>query len=83
MSSADTKTGHVCRDHGEVDGCLGVADPRYTMDFTDVEPGAYIYWCAACGPQAAAMNDALQSAMANRPGFADKLEHELRKHAPS
>jgi len=33
------------------------------MDFGDVEPGAKIYWCAFCGPDAHAMNDALVEAL--------------------
>ena len=66
-----------CRDHGDREGCLGEADERYTMDFTDVEPGAYIYWCAFCGPDANAINDSLQEAFATRPGFAAELQSAI------
>lgn len=57
-----------CRD------CGAVADPRYTMDFTDVEPDAFIYWCAACGPDAVAINNALQNALADGSIAAAELE---------
>ncbi|MDA4131847.1 MAG: hypothetical protein OK454_01800 [Thaumarchaeota archaeon] len=63
----------TCRDCGEP------ADPEYTMDFTDVEPGAYIYWCAVCGPEAKRMNDALDEAFKTRPGFAKELELAIDK----
>ena len=69
MSEAKT-----CQDCGET------ADPAYTMDFTDVEPGAYIYWCAACGGVANVMNDALQEAFKTRgPSFAQELEAAIKK----
>lgn len=83
MTIADTKSGHVCRDHGDAPDCVGEADPRYTMDFTDVEPGAYIYWCSVCGPRANAIDAALQSAMKNRPGFTEQLEKAIEEHEPS
>ncbi len=66
--------GHACQD------CGRQADPRYTMDFTDVEPGAFIHWCAACGPASHALNDALQHALETRLGFAAQLEAEMDKH---
>ena len=60
---------HECQD------CGNAADPRYTMDFTNVEPGSFIYWCSQCGPAACAMNDALQEAFETRgPEFAQQLE---------
>lgn len=60
--------------------CGAPADPEYTMDFTDVEPGAYIYWCAACGTRAKAMNDALDGAFKTRgPSFAQELEAAIKK----
>jgi hypothetical protein len=52
-----------CNDYGDAPGCLGEIDPRYTMDFTDVEQGAFIYWCAHCGPRAAAMGQLLDRAL--------------------
>jgi len=64
---------HTCKD------CGALADPEYTMDFTDAE-GAYIYWCSTCGPEAKAMNDALDEAFKTRgPGFAKELEAALDK----
>ena len=64
----------TCKDCGEP------ADPEYTMDFTDVEPGAYIYWCVACGPEAKMMNEALTEALSTRgPGFVKELETAIEK----
>ncbi len=64
----------VCRDYGNP-GCLGVPDERYTMDFSDVEPGAKIYWCTHCGPEAHAMADILENTIATRgKEFTDKLD---------
>jgi hypothetical protein len=60
--------------------CGAPSDPEYTMDFTDVEPDAYIYWCATCGPEAKAMNDTLDEAFKTRgPSFAQELEAALDK----
>lgn len=55
-------------------GCLGIADSRYTMRFDDIgeEP---LYWCTFCGIQAEAMNKALLKAFKARP----ELAGELRK----
>jgi len=65
-----------CNDHGQgKPGCLGVADPTYTMDYTDVEPGAYIHWCSVCGREAREMESAIQRAFRTRPGF----EREFRE----
>lgn len=65
-----------CNGEGDRPGCLGVADPRYEMRFDDLgEPP--LQWCAACGPEACAINDALQRAFATRPGFAAELESAL------
>lgn len=62
-------TQHECMDCGKL------ADERYTMDFTDVEPGAFLHWCAECGPRAHAMKDALLEALDTRgPAFARELE---------
>ena len=65
-----------CRGEGDRPGCLGIADERYTMRFDDIGE-APLHWCAACGPEAQAMNDALQSAFATRPGFAGELAAAL------
>jgi len=65
----------LCRDYGDRPGCLGAADERYTMDFTDVEPGAYLYWCAHCGPDAHALSAALCNALKTRgPEFAEEFD---------
>lgn len=57
--------------------CDRAADPRYTMDFTDVEPGAFIYWCDQCGPVAHEMNDALQASFDADPAFKDRLAAQI------
>lgn len=65
---------HECKDCGKL------ADERYTMDFTDVKPGAFLYWCAECGPPAHAMNDALVEALETRgPEFARELEARIKE----
>lgn len=51
-----------CRDEGARPGCLGKADPRYTMPFDDIGRPS-VYWCAFCGPEAHAMNAALSEAL--------------------
>lgn len=56
----------VCKDFGDRPDCLEIADERYTMDFTDVEPDGFIYWCARCGPEAHRLHDALQTALQTR-----------------
>lgn len=77
---AEDSTLPPCKNFGDDDGkggvvCMNRSDPRYTMDFTDVEPGAFIHWCSACGPEAHAMNAALQSAFEDRGDeFTEQLE---------
>lgn len=64
----------VCHDYGNP-GCLGVPDERYTMDFSDVEPGAELHWCSHCGPEAHALADILEEAIVTRgKEFTDKLD---------
>jgi hypothetical protein len=53
------------------------------MDFTDVEPGGYIYWCAGCGPSAHEMNGIIERAFDTRPGFAEDFKREIDKRRPS
>lgn len=66
-----------CRDFGlDVD-----ADERYTLDFTDVEPGAYIHFCEQHGIEAKKMDDALKEAFASRPGFAQQLQNAMDKRS--
>ena len=52
--------------------CMSEHDDRFTMDFTDVEPDAYIYWCVKCGPEAHATNDLLMKLL-DDPGFVDEF----------
>jgi hypothetical protein len=58
-------------------GCVGIADARYTMDFSDVKPGAKIYWCEVCGPVAHEFDKRLNEALKTRPGFAKKLREAI------
>ena len=53
------------------------------MDFTDVEDGAYIYWCSACGPWANKINDALIKACDEQPGFKEKFARAMKEVEPS
>ena len=52
-----------CNDYGDRPGCLGEADPKYTMDFQEL---GKIYWCAFCGPEAHRMDKLLQEALDTR-----------------
>lgn len=65
-----------CRDF---EHCGNPSDPRYTLDFTDVEPGAFIHFCATCGPLWAEVAEAIEDRARNEPGFAEKLEAEIEK----
>lgn len=67
------------KDPVPVKGCLRVADPLYTMDFTDVEDNAFVHWCSACGPEAHLMEKLITKAIESQPGFRDKLEKVLDK----
>lgn len=67
-----------CNDYGQDPACLGEADPKFTMDFTMVEKGAYIHWCSHCGPRAKKLSDAIDQACDERgPGFIAELRAEL------
>lgn len=66
-----------CQDEGQHPDCLGEADERYTMDFSDVEPGAKIYWCARCGRWAHEIDKVLVEKLHADPNFADKLEKAM------
>ena len=76
MSEAEKK---FCNDFGDRPGCLGEIDERFTMDFTDIEKGCYIYWCRRCGPEAHQMHAALNNAFETRPGFAEELKAAMDK----
>jgi len=67
----------ICRDYGDRPDCLKVADERYTMRFDDLgEPP--IYWCAKCGPEANALNDALTEALETRgPEFKQEISEAI------
>lgn len=64
-----------CQDYGDAGApwCKGEVDERFTMDFTDVEPGALIKWCSACGPIAHRMQAAIEKAFDEREGFAEEF----------
>lgn len=65
----------LCQDaYQDKPGCLNVADPAYTMHFDEVEPGAVIHWCSACGPEAHKIQAAIEKAFRERPGFAEQFE---------
>ena len=57
--------------------CGNEADERFTMDFTDVEPGAYIYWCASCGPTWHNIEKDIMKKMDDEPGFKEKFEKAI------
>ena len=70
---------HQCKDF---DVCGNMADPRFTMDFTDVEPGAFIHWCAKCGPFWSHIGEVLEDKISNEDGFAKKLEDAMDAAQP-
>ncbi len=57
--------------------CGNQSDPRFTIDFTSVEPGAYIHWCSKCGPVMHALDELLTTMMEEVPGFAKKLKDAI------
>jgi len=60
--------------------CGQPADPRYDLDFTDVDPSpaGVLHFCGLCGPQARVMNDLLLAAAAERGApFLDELEEAV------
>lgn len=71
----------LCHNYGDPDapGCLRDADDRFTMDFTDVEPGpaGYIHWCAKCGPIETALADNLMKAMEADPDFVSRFAESV------
>lgn len=77
---ANESEGHPpCKNYGEDDGeggivCLNQSDPRYTMDFTEVQPGAFIHWCAKCGPFEHRMLEALNERADADPAFLGTLK---------
>ena len=52
--------------------CPNQSDQRYSMDFTDVEAGQVLHFCATCGPVETAMVEAIEARF-DEPGFADKF----------
>lgn len=67
----------VCHDFEDRPDCLRDADDRFTMRFDDIGKPP-LYWCAHCGVEAHAMNDALVEALATRgPEFAGDLEASI------
>lgn len=75
----DQGTKEVCKDYGDNPSCLKDTDERYTMDFSDVPDGGFIYWCAYCGPIAHNMQAAINEAFLTRPDFADELKAAIDK----
>ncbi len=72
MTMAET---HTCHD------CGREADPKYTMSFEDIGKG-FIYWCDVCGPEAHAMDEALDKAFKERGAeFAEQLMTEIERAA--
>lgn len=66
-----------CNDYGDNPACQGTIDPQYTMDYTDVEPGCFVHWCAVCGPLAHRLLGAVNEAFDTRPGFAKELSDAI------
>lgn len=72
-----------CNDYGDLPGCLGVPDERYTMRFDDIGEQP-ILWCAYCGPRAAALALILDAALTvNGPDFQTAFEALLKSAAES
>jgi hypothetical protein len=65
---------NLCHNAGEKDDCQTVADPRYYLDYTDVDPkDGMIRFCAACGPAALELDAAVSEALRERgPEFVEK-----------
>lgn len=68
-----------CQNYGDSPDCLGKIDERWTMNFTDVQPGAFLKWCSVCGPKAHVMDKAIQKAFIERPNFAENFEEAINK----
>lgn len=67
---------------GPPEGCGIIADPEYTMDFSDIGKPP-IFWCTNCGKRAKAMNELLQEAFKKDATFAGRLKKEIDKVSPS
>lgn len=59
--------------------CGNEHDDEFTMDFTDVKPGAFIYWCSECGLTARLLEEELMEKLKD-PTFKDKLETALAEY---
>lgn len=62
---------------GQPKVCLREADDRYTMDFTDVESGSFIYWCSSCGPLETAIGEAFARFVACSPANAERATRAI------
>lgn len=64
MSQSKENEKHRCHDADDPDAhdCVKEADPRFTMDFSDIgeEP---LYWCSVCGPLAHDMSNMLMKSI--------------------
>lgn len=72
------ESGEVCGNWPEAPWCLRVIDPDQTMRFDDIGKPP-LHWCSACGPKARAMGEAIEQAINERPGFADKLREAIEQ----
>ena len=70
----------MCKNHGDPDAidCVGFADDRYTMDFSDIGLPP-IFWCSVCGPEAHELEASIMIAFETRPGFAEEFERAIEK----
>jgi hypothetical protein len=57
-----------CQNSGQnAPGCLEIADPEQTMDFSDIGE-KLIYWCSVCGRYSHAIDRAIQRLAASPEG---------------
>lgn len=65
-----------CNDAGQgAPGCTGTADPEFTMRFDSI--GEQIHWCSVCGERARAMEEAINQAYKDDPGFAERFRKAI------
>ena len=69
---------NYCNDYGDAPDCLKDIDPKYTMDFTNINKG-YIYWCTKCGTKAQIISGLLTEAMNTQKGFTEKFRELVDK----
>jgi len=72
----------VCKNYRDPGApeCAKAPDPKYTMRFDDIGKPP-IYWCSVCGPEASAMDKALNRAFAaGGQKFVDKFQKAMDDH---